>query len=337
MIIFYKKKLNEILLSNSFSNMLLNNVNYDLNLTMDMLVKIYKYINDTRNFDIFSSGDIFSVLNNYKPKNLYLSVDIPIEVSNYYKARINNKLKFKDNDYYYTSYDNILINKDFKYRGNKVSGKIDEDYSKLINDERNNEVSSRYDVNIDNIKNNDNLIWLKRDINEYEIIDGRHRLTYIINSGNEEVITVKVEKKFDKESNSLLNILKNKYKALIIKNDILNEDLNLLIIINNKLYEIKGKDDLISFINNSSGYYINEIDMNLDTKLYSNYIEMINNKYRDSLDILFNTDLSQILNEFNIYNYTFIKAYEICRENYVMNLKKSELKCIDYNKINAGF
>jgi len=83
------------------------------------------------------------------------------------------------------------------------------------------------------------------------IANGRHRIIYILYNRTPIVIPAKVTRRIkDKETNIILNKLKEMFGISTYKNNILNDEPNILLAFNGLLYEVKDKKTLLEFYDN---------------------------------------------------------------------------------------
>lgn len=324
-----KRKLIQILTQERIQNDIINYTNNNLIEIINLITKIYKYIDETNNIESLYSKNILETITNYKPKKqLFLKVELPNEIINHYQKR-HLEEKRKENNiknqtpFYYTTYELLTIDNNFKYQGTKLTGDIQKDYNKLSTDERNNQINSSYDINIQNIINNPNTISLIQENDTYTVEDGRHRLTYILKNGKPQTIPVKIKKSFPNQNiNKILNILKKKYNTLIIKNNPSNNDINLLLIIKNSYYKIENETQLYDFFNlldnnnNINKYYIGTFNRILNPSLYKEYQQIIKQKEQQLGKYIYTLNYDEIIKIFNINDITFYKIFTIYQENY---------------------
>ena len=159
---------------------------------------------------------------------------------------------FEDTAFWYSTTDLITFNSDFMYYHSNLSGDLEVDFYNLYNDERyrNNPNSPLYNLFSDNLEHirKVNDIDLTRIGNLYVIGNGRHRILYLMYYDCEYGVPVSVTKRIeDEEFNLILLRLKDKYKINIQKNNLFNEDSNILINYLDKTYNIKSLDELKIF------------------------------------------------------------------------------------------
>lgn len=330
-----KKEIIKLLTNDYYTNKIIQINNYDYNEIITYIIKIYRYIKETHDLNSLYNQNIINIINNYKPtQKIYLKIELPEQIINHYKKQLQNKPKRINKSkqqniptpFYYTTYELLKIDENFPYEGINLTNNIEEDYNKLINDERNNIISTTYEENIQNIINNPNTISLIKEDKKYIIEDGRHRLIYIIKNKTPQYIPVKIKKKFeDKKVNDILFILKKKYNIKIIKNNPTNNEINLLLIIKNKYYKIENINELFNFFmlldenKDISKYLQGDFNNILNTSLYPTYQKIIKEKETKEGKYIYTLNYDEIIKLFNINDITFYKIFNIYRENYLYN------------------
>lgn len=198
-------------------------------------------------------------------------------------AKCRDAMHFEETAFWYATTDLVVFDENFKYYHSNLSGKLEMDFYNLYHDERylnnpNSPLNNPFFENLDKIlKVNDIDITRIGDL--YLIGNGRHRILYLMYFDCEYPIPVSVTKRIeDREFNIILLRLKEKYKISIIKNNIFNEEPNILINYNSKTYNVKNKEELILFekkLDNSESldeFYVAEYNViykNTDNKLFS--------------------------------------------------------------------
>jgi len=178
-----------------------------------------------------------------------------------------------------------------------------------------------------------NLIKLTKLGNVYETEDGRHRILYLLNSGKSISIPAKVSRRFeDEEVNIILKELTNYYNVKVYKNNVLNDELNILICLNDKLYEIRNKNELVNFYNSvksnniinisSTDFKIvpkNNIEKNREIiKLYK---KLIMQKYYELGETILLSNFSTLIKYFdNVNNSLFYDAFVSVLTDYQKSL-----------------
>lgn len=325
-----KRKLIQILTQDPIQNEIIKITNNNLNDIINLITKIYKYIDETNNINSLYDKNILTTITTYKPKNkIFLKIELPPEIINHYQRKLLEEKRKKEktkttSPFYYTTYELLTIDENFKYQGTKLTGDIQKDYLKLSTDERNNQISTSYEQNIQNIINNPNTISLIEENNTYTVEDGRHRLTYIIKNKTPQQIPVRIKKSFSNENiNKILNILKKKYNTLIIKNNPSNNNINLLLIIKDSYYKIENETQLYDFFNlldnnnNINKYYQGTFNRILNPSLYKEYQQIIKQKEQQLGKYIYTLNYDEIIKLFNINNITFYKIFTIYQENYL--------------------
>lgn len=159
----------------------------------------------------------------------------------------------------------VRLDSNFKYKYADSTGIVSEDYNKLYKDERyssneDNPLNRSYYDNVNSIMEA-NDIRITKNGDSYEIFNGRHRLLYLLNNGSRIDIPCYVTMGFeDREVNLVLLELKNKYQTVFHKNNIFNDELDIIITIEDKLYNIKNKEELLDFDKNKYKYYVGIIN-----------------------------------------------------------------------------
>ena len=161
---------------------------------------------------------------------------------------------FDEVAFYYRRDDWLLIDSDFIYESDDLTGKIYEDYRYLYSGERYvgdhsrfSPLNNSFETNLENIRHANDISFKKRG-NVYRIENGRHRIIYIIRSGNSVRIPVNIARRIeDKEFNERLISIGKEYDIDIFKNNILNDDPDILIRYEKSLYRVIGTDGVKQF------------------------------------------------------------------------------------------
>ena len=237
--------------------------------------------------------------------------------------RLSNLIGFSEVGFTYTRPEMIHLDKDFNYYYADSTSDINYDYNKLYKDERysnedNNPLLRNYYDNLDSIKYSNN-IQISKYGNLFNIENGRHRILYLLHHGWDVDIPCSVTRRIEnKDFNIITYKLKKNYHAYIYKNNIFNDEANILIFLNNKLYKINGVDELKDFyshiidINYIKKYYISDFDM-INTRdqeeFYRYKKELIEYLSDFGIDML-NMDFSELLKKYPKYNnQLFYEAY----------------------------
>lgn len=291
-------------------------------------------ISDLKNLRLPSEEDIQEACNdNIRLKKLE---EESTKISSiYYKQQKG----FEETSFLYKRVELITINSNFIYKSNSLSGKKEKDFDIVYNDDRDkNVLNNSFYSNIESIKremNENKMIKLIKVGNVYEIVDGRHRILYILNSGIETTIPANVSKRFeDREVNVLLDYLIEN-NVLIYKNNILNDELNILLVKNNKMYEITSKEDLINFCNKLKNNNNLEEFSNIDFKIIpkefeKEYIKLYTNiiykKYLELGDSILTGNFTNVIKYFdNVNNNSFYQSFKKAQEAY------QKAKVFDYD------
>lgn len=161
---------------------------------------------------------------------------------------------FDETAFYYRRDDLLLIDTDFIYESDDLTGKIYEDYRYLYSGERYvgdqsrfSPLNNSFETNLENIRKANDISFKKRG-NVYRIENGRHRVIYLIRSGKSVEIPVNIARRIeDKEFNQRLISIGNDYDIDIYKNNILNDDPDILIRYENALYRVVGNEGVKQF------------------------------------------------------------------------------------------
>ena len=167
----------------------------------------------------------------------------------------------------------VHLNDYFNYYYTDCTGDVYTDYHQLYGDERysneeeDNPLFNDYYQNLDSIRNSNN-IQVSKFGNLYHIDNGRHRLLYVLYHGWDEEVPCMVTKRIEnREFNIITYKLKKFYHAKIYKNNILDDNPNIVICLDGKLYKIDGINELqdfYAFINNSDylkKYYVRDFEI----------------------------------------------------------------------------
>lgn len=155
----------------------------------------------------------------------------------------------------YTRPELLTIDSSFVYYNLELSGDLYEDYRFLYSGERYREqgnlnpLNRSFEENLAEIKKK-NDIRLRKYGNVHVIENGRHRLIYLLREAESNLITIPVSmtrRIENQEFNQILNQLKSKYDIKIYKNNLLNDEPNILIELNGFAYVIKDMDELKRF------------------------------------------------------------------------------------------
>lgn len=234
----------------------------------------------------------------------------------------------------YTRYELVRIDRNFVYYHTDLSGNADKDFYYLYSNERYKENNSPLN---NSFKNNLAIIKKSSDISMrklgevYCIENGRHRVLYLINQGVDVEIPVMLTKRLeDEEINKVLVELQGVYGALVYKNNILNDDVNLVIILNGNLYVIKNKNDLETFSYYlRSGITIEEFRLTTfkleglekDREIFNTYKKKIFEEHLRSNEEILCKNFSDILDLFdNSNNLEFYAAFVSMQGDYQKSL-----------------
>lgn len=254
------------------------------------------------------------------------------------------KRGFIETAFTYMRAENIKLDKSFIYYHSDLSGNVEKDFNFLYSDGRYsdsvfNPLKNKFENNLDEIKKI-NDITLRKYGDVYHIINGRHRILYLLNSNNDVIIPVSnvINRIEDEEFNIILKKLIDKYRVVVTKNNLLNDEINVLLEFDGYLYKIRGKDELIEFYNNLESGVIDNCfsrlvcdkgkvnNVNQNVKLcYKN----IYNKYLEYGDEFLKGNFTDIVSFFEMDNYhCLVKAYGLIQYDY----KKAFVFGYDFNR-----
>ena len=230
---------------------------------------------------------------------------------------------FSEVGFTYARPEMLHLNKKFNYYYYGCTGDAHQDYHQLYGDERYtkvdplNPLARNYYDNVDSMKYSNN-ISINKYGNLYDIENGRHRLVYLLHHEWDVDIPCTVTRRIEnREFNIITAKLKRNYHARIFKNNLLNDDPNILICINNKLYKINGIRELKDFYSHISDlvyirkYFISSFGiLEYHSPVFLTYKkELIEYLSEAGLGIL-DMDFSELLKRFpNHDNQLFYEAY----------------------------
>jgi len=261
------------------------------------------------------------------------------------KQEYESQKGFSEVGFVYTRLEIVTIDSSFTYYHPQLTGNVNEDYYRMYHDERyKNKPSSldnSYEDNINKIKKG-NDIRLTKYGNVYDIENGRHRILYILKNGKLETIPVWVHRRIeDKEFNQILISLKKDYHIRVYKNNLLNDEPNILILLNNFVYEIKNKTDLKEFYDNlkqgksNDNFFAIKFDELVcldDEEQISKYKELIYKKYVELGDYILIGNFTDIINCFEGVNYAYLyMAFNLMQSEY----QKSKVFNLDFKVVYA--
>lgn len=263
-------------------------------------------------------------------------VDIPVE---------DDKRK---REVTYVRWENVVVDENFIYEHDELTGNPKQDlnliYGKKDMHNSQDVLKRSYLENIGLIKKgNDISLKLRKGI--YHICNGRHRIVYLkyfylINCSYydkekfKEIFTIpflvshKIE---DEEFNKLLNIFLEKYKGKVFKNNILNEDIDVGVIVNGHLYFVNGVDEfreLIELLDRG------DIENRFLYTQYQeiegiNYREIINRLYKNKGEMICNISFKELLDLLPHNILKVIDLYELYRV--FVFFVNNNLKCRLFN------
>lgn len=234
--------------------------------------------------------------------------------------------EFDEVGFSYSRRELVTIASSFMYYNDELAMEVDKDFVYLYNKDRyTNSLSSlnplgrSYEENISDIKGSSDISLFKKG-KVYEIENGRHRILYILKNKKIEQIPVMVTRRFeDKEINIILTDLINNYNVSVYKNNILNDEVNLLVKLNGIAYVISNKEELVLLYNkikNDEEFVeFNKISFDIANDNID-YKELIFSKYLElGSDVLTNdfTDLSRF---FDSINNLYYNAFVLLQQEY---------------------
>ena len=256
-----------------------------------------------------------------------------IEKKNEEKNKYYNELKgFNEVGFTFTRPEMIHLDKDFKYYYYGCTGDVNYDYHQLYKDERyskkdfNNPLYFKYSDNLDSIKYSNNLQISK--YGKLNCIDnGRHRIVYLLNHGWDVDIPCTVTRRIEnREFNIITDILMKKYNAQIYKENLLDDQANIVISISNRLYKVHGVEQLKKFYycftnqRNVRDFYISSFE---NMGLMNTYLLYIYKKELIELlskegSLLLNMNFSDLLERYpKGNNQLFYEAFNQLKTNFL--------------------
>ena len=227
---------------------------------------------------------------------------------------------FSETGLIYSTTDVVCFNSDTVYCHSSLTGDLNTDFNSLYNDERygnksTSPLNNNFSDNLDSIlKHND--IDVTKFGNLYFIGNGRHRILYLMYFDCDIKIPVSVNKRIeDREFNLILLRLKDKYKMSFHKNNICNEDADILINYLDKTYNVKNTLELKRF------EYLIDNGMDLDEFFVSDYVRYHKSRDEKLFSHISNKILSFYLENNNIFegSYTeFLKESKFINSNMLL-------------------
>ena len=207
-----------------------------------------------------------------------------------FAARYDKLKGFNETGFTYTRPEMVSLDKDFNYYYVDCTGDICQDYYQLYKDERYNvdddsPLRNGYYSNLNSINYSNNIQIIKLG-NMYSIDNGRHRLLYVLYHSISENIPCTVTRRIeDKEFNIITNKLSKNNNAYLYKNNIFNDDPDIVICLNNKLYNTRSIEEIKDFyyhLNNKqylSKYYVSDFHI-------VSFSDSLNTLYRYKKDLI---------------------------------------------------
>ena len=248
----------------------------------------------------------------------------------YYKAQRG----FEETAFNYTRLEDLEIDSNnFIYYNSELTGELHEDYRFVYSSERYSDNNFKrsplhrsFEENLAEIRRK-NDIQLRKKGNVYEIENGRHRILYLLRNAECVKIPVNITRRIeDKEFNITLNELKNKYSVSVYKNNLLDDEPNVLIEYQGKAYEINGTDTMKLFLDNLNNGKSNDgfncFEFNIDDSLnkketLKKYKTMLFERYKTEGDSVFLGNFTDIVNSYrDVNNRYFYEAYVLMQSEF---------------------
>lgn len=165
--------------------------------------------------------------------------------------KLKNLSGFSRTAFTYETEELVLLDEDFIYESEGLTGEVMSDFRKLYGDERyqgnNNILYSSYSDNLARILAANDICFNKKG-NVYQIVNGRHRILYLLAHGDRVAIRALVIKRIEDERlNELLIELHQRLNIIVFKDTPYSSDSDLCIVYNGGLYLIKSFEDLVVF------------------------------------------------------------------------------------------
>lgn len=260
---------------------------------------------------------------------------------------------FDETAFTYSRVDELKLDQDsFVYYNSELTGQLYEDYRFIYSSERytdnnfkNSPLNRSFEENLAEIRRK-NDIQLRKKGNVYEIENGRHRILYLLRSSESVTIPVHITRRIeDREFNITLNELKNKYGVSVYKNNLLDDESNVLIEYQGTAYEINGTDSMKLFLDNlnngKSNDGFNFFDFNIDDSLnkketLKKYKTMLFERYKTDGDSVFLGNFTDIVNSYgDVNNRYFYEAYVLMQSEF-QTAKVYKYNFEDYAKHSIG-
>ena len=234
----------------------------------------------------------------------------------------------------YTRTEELEIDPDnFVYYNAGLYGEVYDDYRLLYNDERysNNNFSTSpihrsFEENLADIRRK-NDIQLRKYGNVYEIENGRHRLLYLLRAAEIVTIPVHITRRIEDESfNKILGALKKDFGVKAYKNNLLDDNPNILIEHEGTAYEVPDIESLQVFSDNLrngisndnfNSFDFDQADKGLKKEILQKYKHMIFERYKkDGEAALIGNFTDAIKNYEGVNPRLFLEAYVLMQSDY---------------------
>ncbi len=190
----------------------------------------------------------------------------------------------------------VLLDENFAYAGDNLTGDVNDDFHALYCDERyqdNSILNNDYQANLQSILDARDISLVKKG-GLYYIENGRHRLLYLLAREQTVAIKANVTKRIENEEfNRILIDLHNVIDFIVLKDNPYQDDERICIIHNGNLYVINNITDLQSF----AEYYPH----------YPSLMPFVKQKIDSSIIRQFITDITNycLYNNINILELSF--------------------------------
>lgn len=264
-----------------------------------------------------------------------------IDAKRYQEERFRKKSEFyraerhfDDVALTYVRTEDLEIDPDiFIYYNSGLYGEVYEDYRLLYNDERYSNNNFRLSPLYRSFEENLADIRMKNDIqlrkygNVYEIENGRHRLLYLLRASEKVTIPVHITRRIeDEDFNKTLNALKKDFGVRAYKNNLLDDEPNILIEYDGIAYEVPDIESLHVFSDNirngRSNEEFNSFDFNLDDngikkEIIKKYKLMIFERYKKDGETALTSNFTDAIKNYEgVNSRLFLEAYVLMQSDY---------------------
>ena len=228
----------------------------------------------------------------------------------------------------YYRYEPVQITDKFQYETPALTGDADYDidiiYNGLDRKDSRGKLSSIFDENLKRIKKNPEIIQLTKVGNKYKIENGRHRIVYLthmykrmtesktsgIKPEDFRIPAVVIHRLENPEVNNLLLTIKNRSSHSVFFKDNINDDNeNIIIIMDNKVYRVGNIDELKEFVysTHQDKYFIgNQKELSINYEFFIHKIIYILKGEHSHLSFY---DIARIIKQYGVkYDGELIKT-----------------------------